>query len=351
MSDPLPPHSTFPIFRWTRIEQLGEPIATEDDSVEILRDQPHSQFSRITLGAERGTGVMEYLCEEGLRVLILDCNFASGLNCIVEDEGWIRLNFSPRITIDMAIGGKVNVHENEPSWRIFRLPPGGRSVEIVPGGAPARWITVCCTPEWLARLAGTDVEDLPFQGWSAAGDEDSLIYRHYNFSRSLLAVSNELFERGQSPQLRAAFVSAKATELAILALDYLLNDQSVAQFVGLRLSQRDIEIIDEVRAFMGANLVDIPSVNALARKMGINRNKLFYGFKSRFGVSLSDYMAELRLTEAARMIEETAEPLASIAAAVGFRHQCNFSTAFRRRFGVSPRTIRARTGPGTPNRP
>lgn len=350
MPDPFAPHSTFPLFRWTRIEQVGDPIATEDDAVEILRDQPRSQFSRITLGAERGAGVMEYLCEDDLRVLVLDCSFHKGLNAIVEDEGWIRLNFSPLITIDMEIGETVNVHEDAPSWRIFRLPPGRRSVEVVPGGTPVRWITVCCTPEWLARLAGTDVEDLPFQSGGGTSEEDALIYRHYNFSRSLLAVTNELFERGQSPQLRAAFVSAKATELAILALDYLLNDQSVTQFVGLRLSPRDIEIIDEVHAFMGANIADIPSVSVLARKMGINRNKLFYGFKSRFGVSLSEYMAELRLTEAARMIEETSEPLASIAAAVGFKHQCNFSTAFRRRFGVSPRAIRARGGPGASQR-
>jgi len=42
-------------------------------------------------------------------------------------------------------------------------------------------------------------------------------------------------------------------------------------------------------------------------------------------------------------------PISDIAADVGFRHQCNFSTAFKARYGVSPIVLRQQHRAGAPS--
>ena len=54
----------------------------------MLRDTPGSQFVRVAIAPDRGTGVLEYLCEESLRVLVMDGRLHDGLSVFVVDDGW-----------------------------------------------------------------------------------------------------------------------------------------------------------------------------------------------------------------------------------------------------------------------
>ncbi len=149
-----------------------------------------------------------------------------------------------------------------------------------------------------------------------------------------------MFDYRCSDALRGAQLTAKAHELIVLAIDYLLHDRGVATLVGLRLTERDLKTIDAVREWIDGHIADPINVDRLARRMGLNRNKLFYGFKQRHGMAISEYVSERRLREGMRLLVETDQPLAMIAAVVGFRHQCNFSTAFKRQYGRSPSNVR-----------
>jgi AraC-like DNA-binding protein len=330
-----------PTFRWGDLDDFVGAIATADDATEVLRDTPGSQFVRVAIAPDRGTGVLEYLCEESLRVLVMDGRLHDGLSVFVVDDGWIRLNFSLRIAINMAIGGRVEVQEHDPSWRLFRLPPGAGSEEVVDPGAEFRWLTLCCRPEYLAAVAGIELDNIPFLNEGIAEDGGpELIYRYYGFTHRIHSATSDVFDYRCSDVLRGAQLTAKANELIVLAVDYLLHDRGVAALVGLRLTERDLKTIDAVRDLLDTRIADPINVDRLARQMGINRNKLFYGFKQRFGMTMSDYVSDRRLREGMRLLVETDEPLAAIAAGIGFRHQCNFSTSFKRQYGLSPSAVR-----------
>lgn len=336
-----PVSATSPVFRWGDVEDFVTAIGTPDDAAEVLRDTPASQFVRVAIAPGRGAGTLEYLCEESLRVLVMDGRLDDGLSVFVVDDGWIRLNFSLRIAIDMAIGGRVDVQERDPSWRLFRLPPGAGSEEVVGAGAEFRWLTICCRPEYLAAVAGLELDNIPFLNEGIAEDGGlELIYRPYGFTHRIYSATSDVFDYRCSDALRGAQLTAKAHELIVLAIDYLLHDRGVAALVGLRLTERDLKTIDAVREWIDGHIADPINVDRLARRMGLNRNKLFYGFKQRYGMAISEYVSERRLREGMRLLVETDQPLAMIAAVVGFRHQCNFSTAFKRQYGRSPSNVR-----------
>ena len=65
-------------------------------------------------------------------------------------------------------------------------------------------------------------------------------------------------------------------------------------------------------------------------------------FKAATGKTPLDYVMETRVEEAERLLQGTILPLAEIGRRVGFRTQAHFSTVFRKRRGVAPRTVRIR---------
>ena len=53
--------------------------------------------------------------------------------------------------------------------------------------------------------------------------------------------------------------------------------------------------------------------------------------------TVSERLAELRITRAAALLREGELQVSEVSAAVGYRHLSGFSRAFKRVYGVSPR--------------
>ncbi|HWA87121.1 MAG TPA: AraC family transcriptional regulator [Opitutus sp.] len=90
-----------------------------------------------------------------------------------------------------------------------------------------------------------------------------------------------------------------------------------------------------------AERIMLPEVAARA---GLSRPQFHAVFKRAAGMTLVDYVNQVRLTRAARLLQETAQPVVEIANAVGFADQSYFDRRFRRRYGRTPLQFR-RGGP------
>jgi AraC-like DNA-binding protein len=137
-------------------------------------------------------------------------------------------------------------------------------------------------------------------------------------------------------QFRHAFVSTTVEQLVCLAVAALAAREAAGP---ARLALRDREILCEVRRILDENLTDPPTAEELARRFGINRNKLRYGFRILFGNSVREYLLEKRMRIAFAMLEQKPDSVGEVAELVGYTHLCNFTTAFKRRFGQTPSTV------------
>jgi AraC-like DNA-binding protein len=77
----------------------------------------------------------------------------------------------------------------------------------------------------------------------------------------------------------------------------------------------------------------------------MNRNKLHFGFKQQFGVSIHEYQTEARMQVALKLLQTTELPVGQIAERVGYGEPTNFTAAFRKHFELLPREARAQTRP------
>lgn len=74
----------------------------------------------------------------------------------------------------------------------------------------------------------------------------------------------------------------------------------------------------------------------LAQEVGINRNKLHYGFKHLYGQTINHFMEQQRMEKAEFLLSTTYKPVKAIAAITGYCTSSRFCTVFRKNFGVTP---------------
>lgn len=64
-------------------------------------------------------------------------------------------------------------------------------------------------------------------------------------------------------------------------------------------------------------------------------------FREQTGKTLTEYITELRISEAKKLLRSTDDSILSIALAVGFNDQSYFSKVFQKSVGTSPSRYRA----------
>lgn len=82
------------------------------------------------------------------------------------------------------------------------------------------------------------------------------------------------------------------------------------------------------------------NLSEIAGQIGVHPAYLAEMFRKHFGLTLGEYVRDLRLEYAFREVLETRRPLAEIALEVGFYDQSHFTKRFRERFNFTPLTIR-----------
>ena len=78
------------------------------------------------------------------------------------------------------------------------------------------------------------------------------------------------------------------------------------------------------------------NVDMLMQDVGISRAQLHRKMKEMTGLSTSEFIRNIRLEQAARLLREQKINITQVAYTVGFSNLAHFSTIFRKHFGVSP---------------
>ena len=78
------------------------------------------------------------------------------------------------------------------------------------------------------------------------------------------------------------------------------------------------------------------SVDALTKEVGISRAQLHRKMKDMTGLPVSEFIRNIRLEQAVRLLEEQKINVTQVAYSVGFSNLGHFSTVFRKQFGISP---------------
>lgn len=154
---------------------------------------------------------------------------------------------------------------------------------------------------------------------------------------------------GETQQLLEAFVSAyraKKTSphiLQTLLSGILLNMVQATNVAGARkkpLPDRDNKLLETIHRHHADTLPEALTIQKLAARVRLSESRLRAKFRATFGLSLGEYLQNLRLQEAIAMMQHSQATITEVALSCGFGSSSAFSRAFKNWAGRTPRAFR-----------
>jgi transcriptional regulator GlxA family with amidase domain len=198
---------------------------------------------------------------------------------------------------------------------------------------------------WLLAAAGI------LDGYSATThwedlDEFAARFTHVDTHRSRYLIDRtRMTSGGAAPAIDmmlhligARFGQSLAAKVASSFIYDPVGDANRLQ--SRRSNARHNAVTARASALMEQTLDTPLPIRDIAKRLGISTRSLELQFQKRLGTPPKSYFLSLRLTEAHRLVTDTAQPLHSVALATGFTSQSSFARAFKSAFAQNARSLR-----------
>ena len=106
-------------------------------------------------------------------------------------------------------------------------------------------------------------------------------------------------------------------------------------------NKEEEELVEKMLKAIGEHMDDIDyTVDLLAGDIGMSRASLYKKTQQMLGITPNDFLRNVRLKHAARLLAETSHPVNQVSLMVGFQTSRYFSQCFRQMFAVTPTEYR-----------
>lgn len=124
-------------------------------------------------------------------------------------------------------------------------------------------------------------------------------------------------------------------------------DAASIQILSERLQpdSRVTKVISEIEANLGSDL----TLALLAEKANLSRDHLIRLFRRKLGLTPKQYILDLRIKKAARLLNSTRYSIEQIAEELGFSDRYHFTRAFNQSMGINPGEYRRSFQPSSAN--
>ncbi len=153
-------------------------------------------------------------------------------------------------------------------------------------------------------------------------------------SCQLRTLVEELFQCPYQGVLQQLYLEAKTMEIVVRHLWELARLPVQAPCLSLGHSER--AQIHEARAILLRDLANPPSLDMLARAVGVNPNKLNQGFRQEFGMTVFAWYRKTRIQHACELLRQGQLNIDETAQALGFHDTPHFIRHFKQHFGKTP---------------
>lgn len=105
------------------------------------------------------------------------------------------------------------------------------------------------------------------------------------------------------------------------------------------LSPGERDRIQAAREILVQDLASPPTLSELSQRVGLSLNKLGAGFRELFGTTVYGFLREYQMQKARLLFEEADMNVSQVAWEVGYINVSHFSTAYKKRFGIQPKSF------------
>jgi AraC family transcriptional regulator, transcriptional activator of the genes for pyochelin and ferripyochelin receptors len=248
----------------------------------------------------------------------------------------------PRLVVTLSLKGQSRFSGNNGNELVFN--EGYTSITTIQSSIgerqyqahkPTMQLRFALSKNWLDRYLGE------YKTAQLLNKNGSQLLSHRPISPQAIHAAQQLLKRNNSKEPGRIFMHGQVMSLLAFELNPLCQDnrRNSAQF-----SQTDAAIAKSARDILFNEFKNPPSVEELSKRVGTNQFKLKSLFHHFFNNTPYGVLLDIRMSNAYRLLESRQCHVSAVADQVGYSHASNFSTAFIRYFGISPKAISKNTG-------
>jgi len=288
-----------------------------------------------------GNATMREVWFEGVHISHGSVNLESDISLKLEsDTPMIEMHFNLSGTQYAQIygtGQRLEVRERE--HNMFYMPEFEGYIESSRQEETSHMLEIHLTENYFQRFVSTDstllnrfVEKIDKKELSMLND------LHMTITPYMETLVQQIFQCNKQGVMKRLFLESKVMELLMLQIEQF--ETAVEKKSSTVIKANDAEKIHYARHLLEQNISNPYSLLELSRMVGLNDFKLKKGFKEIFGHTVFGYLHEVRMQEARKLLLDQQKSILEVAEYCGYQYVQHFSTAFKKRFGITPGGMR-----------
>lgn len=295
----------------------------------------------IELSGKLGHGkITGFRFSDGISFVVFDCmlnrdwnlkfvnDFPAPLQFNFEIEGEVWHNFN---------NGTIRYHLNPLQGSITSCPTNSIQSLKLPGNRKILFTILMIDREEYLKKIDCIVDKMPEQLsaiFTDLGAEKSFFYQS-NYSISAAECIKKITDNNHEGLVRSTYLESKVLELLSKQVKQF-QDDLLSPNRQVMLRKYDVTKIKYARDILIENLHNPPTIEELAKKAGINQQKLKSGFKAIFDKTINQYLTEERMDLASILLLKE-HSVRDVASEVGYSNHSYFAKKFKEKYGVLPK--------------
>ena len=258
----------------------------------------------------------------------------------VEPLTWHFILTGKQKTVDFSSCRETSISINKGRFFLHGRGLRGSNTEDFTDAGPFLSVTIFVQSPVLRSFVSDSSGEFPQELKHLLRPDEMPCYKRAGKTSPMMyALLQQILQCSYTGLTKRMYLESKAIELLALLMEeeaIIHQDKARADLPGLDRRDR----IQYAQEILMNNLTDPPSLMELARQVGLCDCNLKRGFKETFGTSVFGYLRDRRLEKAQQLLLESWVTVTEAARIVGYESRSAFTTAFKQRYGMSPKAYK-----------
>lgn len=276
---------------------------------------------------------------EGLDLFIyeydLNCDLILDFQKLSLDDSFVNLSFCVSGHCSGSMPGiKDKIHVSSWQTTFSTVPYATGTVELL-ADQKISVVELVMAPRFAMTLVERELNAMP-RDWQQAlkALASKPFYCLTSISQEISQILQKMLRCPYQGTLRQFYLEGKSLELIALYFSEL-TDPSGGPTASIK--RKDVDGLHQAKSILLQKMDAPPSLSELAKQVGLSERKLQQGFQELFGTTVFGVLHDFRMERARQLLETDQMTVSAISSAVGISHRGYFATAFKRKFGTTPR--------------
>lgn len=177
---------------------------------------------------------------------------------------------------------------------------------------------------------------------SGLATKDNILALKIDLIIFLMDLSNKLSVVSERPKIYSRLLNdfLSADSLPTLEINIKKNLRDLSDTSQNIVKRRTGKLIQDAQDIVLEKLKEPVNVQLIAQRLRISPNYLSAIFKAETGIRLTEYITNVKMREAARLLRESNKNILEITALIGYDNANYFSRSFKKQYGLTPSEYR-----------